>query len=236
MNILCFPYAYGGASIYFNFKQELSGEHNVIALEYAGHSSRIMEQPHNSIFEIVDDMYKRIQEYVNDSYCLLGYSMGGLVTYELYQKLAANKKRLPSYIFLIAASEPNYVHKNAEFEKYGLNQCRDELIEKNGTINEIIENDEIIELLMPSVISDSIAMRDYKPTENGYKVECGVTVVRGNLEEDIENCKENWEKYLRRKIEYITVDGEHFFMFDDDGVGIQKIKDIVTMRLKYKRY
>jgi len=232
MEILAFPYAFGSANIYSDLKNSLGKKCDFYAFDYPGHGSRIEETPLNSIDTIADDAIQQISSYISKPYCLLGYSMGGNVVFEIYQHLKKAGKPLPKYIFILASGEPNYEHDQFEFEKYDLEQVKGVLRDKNGTSEEILSEDELIDLLSPSIIADSVALRDYDPcSEDKQPVECGVTIVRGKQEESLEHCKENWENYLKRKAEYILVDGKHFFLFQGTDDVKKKVTSIISERL-----
>lgn len=56
--------------------------------------------------------------------------------------------------------------------------------EKNGTSEEILNEDELISLLSPSIIADSIALRDYSCSSNNtLPFDCGITIIIGSMEE-----------------------------------------------------
>ena len=225
MEILAFPYAYGSASVYSELKAALGSKFAFYSFDYPGHGSRIEEKTVNSIDKLADEALNHIEKFIHKPYCLLGYSMGGYVVFELYQKLKRLGKPLPKYIFLLASREPSWIHDKCDFEHSTLEDVKDILRKKNGTSEEILREDDLISLLAPAIIADSIALRDYTcDNSETLPVECGVTIIRGNKETKLDNCKEEWEKALKRSAEYILVDGEHFFLFQ----GKDDVKKIVS--------
>lgn len=233
MNLFAFPYAFGGANIYKQIEKFLDNNINLIAVNYPGHETEYNRQPCKSIQDIANDIYNRIKDKLDEEYMFLGYSMGGLISYELYQIIRKNNKKLPRHIFLFASNEPNYPHEKKDYENFDINQIKEELIELNGTNNEVISNDEIIEFLSPIIKSDLIAISNYEPTiEVNSKVKSPVTIVRGENEQDIIDCEQGWNKYLSNECEYIMVKGDHFFLFNEEINLIQQYVDIINERSK----
>ncbi len=231
MEILAFPYAYGSAKIYSELLP-LRKNFSFHAFDYPGHGSRLEETPLKSISDIADDAIKQIGDYINRPYCLLGYSMGGNVVFEIYQKLKKAEKSLPKYVFILGSHEPSWIHDKYDFENFNLEQVKDVLRKKNGTSEEILNEDELISLLSPSIIADSIALRDYSCSSNNtLPFDCGITIIRGSMEEKTEKCKEEWERFLKRQSEYILVDGNHFFLFQGSENVKNKVCNIIIERL-----
>ena len=114
------------------------------------------------------------------------------------------------------------------YEKYNLEEVKDILRKRNGTSEEILAEDELIEMLSLSIIADiiavSIALRGYHCTPDlSVKFDCGVTVIRGNRERNTENSHRKWEEYLNTDINYLTVEGDHFFLFKEGKNGLRNM-------------
>lgn len=233
MRILAFPYAYGSANIYFDIINDISNRHPMTAFDYPGHGTRLDEDAVSSISALVDDAYKNIVSYINEPYCLLGYSMGGIIVFELCQKLIREGKKMPEHIFLLATREPDWMYEKDDYEKYDIEDVKALLRRKNGTDEEILAIDELMELIAPSVKADSIALRDYKADAgNCFTLRCGVTIIRGSNEDRIDQCQQNWEKYIKHPTDYLTVEGDHFFLFNNNEKNSPMIRDIICDRLR----
>jgi surfactin synthase thioesterase subunit len=205
----------GGANAYNPLKNMLEPfGYEVVALNYPGHESRIMEDLLESVQEIARDMYQQISRYLNEDYCLLGYSMGGMVCYELYQHIMKNNRKPPLHIFLLAADDPNADPDFTDCKNMTIQRVRSIFAEMGGTPDEILESDDMMEFLQPVTKADLYAIEKYVPTQN-YKIECSVTLIRGTGE-DNERCPWGWNQYLSKPCDYHEVEGEHFFMFSSD--------------------
>lgn len=99
ITLFAFPYAFGGANIYTKIEKYLDKEIKLLPINYPGHESEWMRNPCNTIQGIAEDVYRKISENLDEDYALLGYSMGGIVCYELYQLLHKNNKNYQNTFF-----------------------------------------------------------------------------------------------------------------------------------------
>ena len=235
MRLIAIPYAFGSANIYLDLFHALNGTVSTTAIEYSGHGRRINDQLLTSMDSVADDVYRQIEGILasGEDYCLLGYSMGGLVAYELYYKILAAGRKLPQHIFILGTPEPQYLHAQKDYESFDFEQIKAELTAHDGTPDELLDCDELIELLMPIVKADCIALRDYRWQKRDEQVHCGVTVIRGSLEPNLEHCRELWETCIGHEIEYLCLEGKHFFLFEQEGRYTGQIAELIAERLAF---
>lgn len=232
MRLLAFPYAYGNAAVYNELKKFLLPEIELIAFNTPGHGERYCEELLYTINDIVNDLLIQIDDYLDEPYAMLGYSMGSLLTYEIYLRLKKENKRLPEYLFFLAGDSPLYIGEQKDYESYGFKEVRNELYDKKGTSEALMENNELIELMIPIVKADLIAMRDYNCDEKKCsECECDAIVIRGSEEKEISNCHQEWESVLRKKVDYFLMPGEHFFLFDEESDNYRILKKIILKKL-----
>lgn len=215
IKIFAFPYAMGSANAYCSLKNKFENtSYEICALNYPGHERRFSEDVLYSMQEIAQDMYDQISEYLNDEYSLLGYSMGGVICYELYQLIKKNHRKLPLHVFLIAADHPDAEPYFTDCENMTLQRVRDIFIQMGGTPPQILDSEDMLELMLPIVKGDLCASEKYIPSHD-YKIDCGVTLIRGTGEDNT-LCRQSWNQYLVNPCDYHEVEGGHFFMFEDD--------------------
>lgn len=240
MRLFAIPYAFGNSNIYYELSKTISSEIELVPVEYSGHAQRYKEPLYHTMQEIVDDVYHQILPLLCDDYALLGYSMGGTVCYELFQILVKNGHPLPKCIMAFGSTEPDFKHKNDKFESYNLEQVRNLLIEMDGTDLEVLNYDEVLEFVKPAIISDSVALRDYIPTSaQKGALTVPLYVVRGEDEENLENCEKSWRGFCNSSFSYQLTPGKHFFMFENDGARTSEfarmIEEMIAQSAEYKK-
>lgn len=68
IQFICFPYAGGGASVFYSWKQQLMDVADVLAIQYPGHESRFSEKPFTNMEELVRLIYKEIGHGIEDMF------------------------------------------------------------------------------------------------------------------------------------------------------------------------
>lgn len=231
MKIFTFPYAFGNKSIFKEMGDEM-GCHTVIPIDYPGHGSRYTVSCCPSISGMAKDAYEQIKNDITVPYCLLGYSMGALVAFELCRIIEECQDIPPVRLFLLAADSPDYKRDCFEWTDRKLDDIRRILELHGNTPKEILENEKMLEVLFPIVQNDMIALDNYSIENHDNKkiTSCPVTLVRGMQELTVEKSMDDWKKYIDSIIELIIVDGGHFFLFDDN-VGKKKGMEIIKQKL-----
>lgn len=231
MRLFAIPYAFGNSTIFYPLEKNLNVDIEFLPVDYSGHFMRHSEPLYSDINDIAFDIYGQISNKLCQDYVLFGYSMGGLVAYELFNIIKSYGHPLPNRILIFATNEPEFNYSKLDFESFDLNQIRNILIDFSGTSQEVLENDDIIKELSPIVKSDCIALRDYIPdiTKN---ITVPVTVLRGeNEQENLDNCRKGWERFCSAGLDYEIVAGGHFFMFEENGKRMaeyaKKIESII---------
>lgn len=216
--VFALPYAFGSASAYRQFKKYLDKNIYFRSIEYPGHSSRFSEPLCTSIRQMAVDAYDQISDVIKEcsQYMIIGYSMGSLVGFELYQYIMQSHKKPPSCLIVFASPAPDRIFNYKRYEDYGVNEIREELREKEGTPDEILNNQEMLELFMPIIKSDLIALRDYHPDDKLCKIQCKTVVVRGTEEEN-KYCSEEWSRFCDSECDFYLMKGGHFFMFENES-------------------
>ena len=95
--------------MYVKWKKYFHFPVQVIPMEYAGRGSRASENHYLSFNELINDFYSKITSEITTGtpYVLFGYSMGGLVAYELYRRLRENGYAETIHLFIAAREAPD---------------------------------------------------------------------------------------------------------------------------------
>lgn len=220
LKLFALPYAFGSSYIYNDLKNELSSEYDVIALEYPGHGTRFAESMIKDIKKLANDVYSQICRYIraDEDYAILGYSMGSIVGFEVFNVIKEHKTKEPKAFFAFASPAPNCKKELEAYENYNMLDVKNMLLGRQGTPSEILENTEMLELLRPIIINDLIALRDYSDEYSNIKIDCPLIVVQGAKEERPEDIKlsyKEWVKFSEGETSYYEIEGGHFFMFEN---------------------
>lgn len=231
--LFCFPYAGGSTVIFNNWKQYIDPSIELEPIELAGRGKRINEPLYNGVNDVVDDVFNLMNHKINNTpYALFGHSMGGMISYELAQKIKRNNLPSPIHIFFSGRSAPHV--KREEDEKYHLmseEKFKNEIIDLGGTPPEFFNHPELMEVFLPLLKSDfKLAETDLYKGEI-EPLNCNITVFLGKEENlTAEQC-DGWKKHTKGLCSIHYFEGNHFFINNETKQIVKFINNVILSNL-----
>lgn len=212
VRLFCFPYAGGGASIFRPWARELPAGVDVCPVQYPGRETRIREQPHTEIEELVEEAVAALLPLLDRPFCFFGHSMGALVAFEVARRLASREGRAPSHFFASGHRAPPLTYRNALRHDLPDGEFMRQLRMLDGTPQEALESPELMEFIMPIVRADCRICDTYRHVDS-TPLPCPITVFAGA--DDIEARGEDidaWRDFTRSGFSIRVFPGGHFFL------------------------
>ena len=160
VRLFCFPYAGGGDSIFRSWQQILSDTIEVCPVQLPGRGLRINEPLCTEMSQLVRDMGQALAPCLNKPFALFGHSMGALIAFELARYVRNEYRVQPLHLFASGRCSPQITN-----EPFDLKQFDSELPEMlrrgNGTPEEVLEDPELMELVLPVLRSDWALCKSY---------------------------------------------------------------------------
>lgn len=208
--LLCLPYAGGGAVAHRSWGGALAPAIEVCAFEPPGRNSRFDEEPFRKSQEYAEALAAIIARLSDKPFAIFGHSLGAMVAFTVAQHLQRQGARGPVAIFLSG-------HGLRDKRREPIHRLpTPELIEKlrtyEGTLPEILENRELMELVLPAIRAD-FGLVDEHRYELGIKISCPVMALGG--EEDPEVTKESllaWREQTTGAFALRMFPGGHFYL------------------------
>ena len=209
--VICFPYAGGNATMFQGWQNELPPDVAIYALHAPGRATRFFEDAYNSMDRLVEDLLLEVSILESTPYILYGHSLGARVAYEFVKR--AMKLGYSSPIHFIASgsrspdtpcfSNPTFNLPKEQFIKTLRNM--------EGTPQEVLENDEFMELLMPTLRADFQIAEEYIGEVS--QLPCSLSVLGGRDDQNI-GMKElmRWQKFTQYECDVQIFEGGHFFI------------------------
>lgn len=208
IRLFCFPYAGGGASLYSFWNESMPNNIEVCPIQLPGREERIMELAIDNIYALIENIVIELEPWLNKKFAFFGHCMGAKISFELTKALS-KKKYYPQTIFVSACEAP---HIPERYPIYNLSD--DEIVRRlsAGTSEEVLNNRELINYLLPNLrkdfhLSDTYLSKDTTP------VECSITAFCGTEDDRID--KDNvmlWEDYTNSLFRLYDIKGDHFFV------------------------
>ena len=184
MKLFCLPYAGGSKQAYAGWKkyagENYAGKIEIEGIEIKGRGERFGAGFYRDFTEAVDDIYALIENKLDqEDYALYGHSMGAVLAYELYYKIAALGKNLPRHIFFTGRYSPlvqDNMYVNANLSDPEIIR---RLLDLGGIPAQLPESRELLEFYLPIIKNDLRVLETYVFQKRGDKIKCGITVING---------------------------------------------------------
>ena len=235
MRLFCFPYAGGTAAAFRNWPRYLPSEIEVCAIQYAGRGSRLAEPLGEDIVEVMNVLYQDLQPFLKKPFAFFGHSMGALVGYEFARRLQREQQLGPFQLFVSGCSAPHVRMFNELTYNLPEPEFLAELRRLQGTPQEVLDNAELMQLMMPIVRADFKASQTYQYVP-GPPLECPIRAFGGLKDEEVPREKvEAWSEHTSGSFRAQMLPGDHFFLNTSQSLLTRIIAQELMMDLNQGR-
>lgn len=224
MILFCLPYAGGSEAIYYSWKKHLDPMTNLEAVKLKGRGQRHGESFYKDLGDAVEDIFANIKDKItHNEYAFFGHSMGAILIFELYYKICKENLKKPVHMYFSGQEAPCVRRKTAKKHILPDDEFLEEVIKMGGTPKEILENEELLQYILPILRSDFKLIENYVYREKDSKIECDVTVFSGKDDDVTMDELYAWKNHCNQGFELFTLEGNHFFIYNN----VDKITDII---------
>lgn len=213
LRLFCFPYAGGGALIYREWADDMPAEIEVCPVQLPGRERRLREPSFTHVDPLVDALVPALEPYFDMPFAFFGHSMGATIGFELAARLEKLGKATPQHVLASARRAPQLPAEDDE--KYYLlpdNKFKERLREIQGTPEQVLENEELMDLMLPLLRADFELVDTYPPT-NLPPLGCPITALGGLEDHEVPRQElEAWGEMTRRRFRMRMFPGDHFFL------------------------
>jgi len=183
LRLFCFPYAGAAASAFRLWPASLGDAIEVCAIQLPGRANRLREPPLTAIPAMVEAAAEAIAtfmaEHPDDPFALFGHSMGGLLAFEVAQRLKERGHRAPRHLIVSARRAPLTPDASALLHDLPDDAFVAEIQRRYGGIpEEILAHADVLALLLPCLRADITALETYRPLRRP-PLACPLTVYGG---------------------------------------------------------
>jgi len=211
ITLICFPYAGGNKYSFNQFFPYLEKRFECVTLELPGRGRRFGEALLDNIPDMVDDLYSQIEPYLDYDFVFYAHSMGGILSNSLIHKLTAHNKRLPLFLLATGCAAPQFRKEEVILHLLDDEGFKAELKKLGGFPDEILENQELIEFLLPILRADIKAL---ETNVYSFTQKHSVPIIAGfGMEEELKDNQINgWKLESSSSVEIKMYNGNHFFI------------------------
>ena len=222
--LFCFHHAGGTASTYnpwITYQKGIA----TYSVELPGKATRMSEEFITRYEKLVPEIAKAIDAEVGETpFSLFGHSMGAVLAFKTAFILEAKYNRQPAKLIVAGRHAPQDVFKDPYQTYMKDEKLVEELKRVNGTPLEILENEDILKILLPSI------KNDYKLNESfDYQDEVlNIPIVAHVSSDDPDanlNQMERWKLVTNGDFKIKEFKGDHFFVY---SLGEKYYEEVVA--------
>ncbi|XP_064608194.1 S-acyl fatty acid synthase thioesterase, medium chain-like [Liolophura sinensis] len=230
--LICFPWAGAGASYYISWAKKFSPSIEVVALRPPGREIRFKEPNFRTLEEAVTQTTEAIvQNLLDKPFAFFGHSWGSLLSFSVAVRLKEKHGVEPIHMFVSSMSAPHsaQVQEKDKVTKKSNKEFLDFMKSLGGTPKEVLENEELMEMCLPSMRADYGLYEEFKyklpPTP---PLSCPLHVFDGK--NDKKHDLDGWRQVTTGDTVCDMYPGGHFYF--KDKANESKIIGQINTRLQ----
>jgi surfactin synthase thioesterase subunit len=230
LRLFCFSYAGGGASIFRSWPDLLPSGVEVYAVQLPGHEYRLGEPAYTRLMPLVQALADAISPYLEKPFAFFGHSMGALVSFELARQLRCTYDKHPACLYLAAFRAPQLPNPNIKI--YHLpEEVFKVVLRAEGIPERILQNEEIMQAMLPTLRADFELCDTYKYTEepplaSPFAIFGGLEDVRISADD-----LQGWRIHSSAVSSLSMLPGSHFFIHSAQDLLLAAISQDLAVLL-----
>jgi medium-chain acyl-[acyl-carrier-protein] hydrolase len=212
IKLFCFPYSGANATIYYSWSGILPNFIEVNPIQIPGRGNRISEPSYRNIQDLAQAAAEALDPHFDKPFAFFGHSMGALVSFELARVLRDTSKAELKYLFVSGHQAPQVPDEREVFYNLPEEEFISKLRVLNGTPEEVLQDDELRELIIPVLRADFEACDTYI-YRSEKPLECPICACSGLQDKYVSrNGLQAWEKQTINKFTRRLFPGDHFYI------------------------
>jgi surfactin synthase thioesterase subunit len=224
LRLICLPYLGGSGAVFRSWAGALGRDVEVLPVELPGHGTRFGEPPLRSLTALASAVADALEAELRGRYALFGYSMGGLLAFEVARLVAANRLPPPAHLFVAATRAPDVPRREDAVSGAPEAEVFAALRRYEGLPFGLDGEPELAAALLPAIRADFAALEGYR-FRQGPPLEVPVTAIRGADDATVTPADvEAWRAHTDAPLRAATVPGAHFFLHTDRDALLRELR------------
>ena len=215
--LLCLPHAGGGSAIFHRWQRLLPGHLAVLPLKLPGRESRFNESAHGNLKTLINALTPGIADVVREPFALFGHSMGGLVAYELAQRLRSEHGITPQILFVSACRSPDRFRQDRALHRLPDEEMIASLVRdfnKDGKSHPA--ELEMMRTMAETIRADLKLLETYEHPPHP-PLDCPIVGIAASEDKQVTAADVNgWQAFTTGRFMMRTMPGSHFFLREQE--------------------
>lgn len=210
--LFCFANAGGSAVLYREWASAFPPTIDICPVELPGRGLRLAEPRFTSLEPLVASLHQELEPYFDLPFAFLGHSMGGLLSYELTARLEKESQVHPELIFVSAHRAPHLPPTVADTYLLGDQHLLAKLKTLGGTPQKVLENDSLMEIMLP-IVRDDFTVCDTYAFTSKPALNCPIIALAGLHDSHVTHAEmEAWQQHTQGHFALHVFPGDHFYI------------------------
>jgi len=208
--LICFPHGGGGASAFGDWIRSVPSGLHICAVRLPGRESRFVEPAPTDLNVVVSAIADAVTESGTSPFALFGSCDGAVLALELVRELERRSKRTPSTMFVCGQEAP-HLPRAHQLRLHALPRAQliAELSRMGGLPEEVAANDELMQLVEPTIRAD-FRMFD-TPIEYEPRIGSRIVGLHPSTDETCDPARmEAWRDLTTGSFALVSFRGGHF--------------------------
>lgn len=212
VRLFCLSYAGGSSTAYRGWAKAAPDGVVVCPVEIPGRGVRFQEPPFTRMKPLAAELARALRPALHQPFALFGHSMGGLLAFEVARALRARDWPQPEHLFVSAVAAPGTPSARPTIHTGSNDDLKQELRFLNGTPQELLEDDELMDLMLPTIRADFAVLETYE-YRVGEPLTVPITVFGGTADQCVPvSALAGWHGQTRAGSQLELFAGDHFFL------------------------
>lgn len=234
IRLFCFPYSGAGASIYYPWVEVLPPAIEICPVQLPGRGSRISEKPYTSLDDLIPEMERSLKPYFDKPFAFFGHSMGALIGFELSGLIQENGDDMPVILFVSGHNAPHLPDKTEPIHDLPEHEFVAQIKSMNGTPDELLEDPELRDLLLPILRADFSVCETYTYRDK-TPLDCSICACGGLGDPYVDrDGLKAWSNHTGKEFSLRLFPGNHFYLNDVRIYLLQAIAQEINTMLDLK--
>jgi surfactin synthase thioesterase subunit len=210
VRLFCLPHAGGSAPYFMPLARALAGEYDVVCVQYPGRQDRRQEPAVEDIGTLADLFLETFRAEPGTPPVLFGHSMGAVVAYELARRL--EREGTPPLGLIASGRRAPHLHREETVHQRDDNGLVAEIQQLNGTDPGVLNDEELLRMILPSLRADYRAVETYRH-QPGEPLRTPVSVLIGESDPRVTLDEARaWRELTGGAFAFRSFPGGHFYL------------------------
>jgi len=226
--VICFPFAGGGASSFASWRRSLSPELNLIPLCPPGRERRHNETPVTDADTATDQIAQEIIKLTDQPVVFFGHSLGAQLAFETAHKLRQLGGPKVALLVISGSKPPSEPEGKNNWHLLPDEHFIQEISRLGGTPDEVLSNKEMMDLFIPKLRADFALLASFGLTKR-VCLSCPI-IAFGGQDDPLVSPKElqNWSQETTDTFDSVIFQGKHFFIQESKKDVIRMLNLVAT--------